>query len=377
MKLPNCLFCPPKDDEVDECSDDESASQGGDGDTNSVSKRHHSEIPGYHRLEKRLEYKPLDICGDIRVTSPGFDYSSNIMKNDKNVVTYGYHNPNDCDDYDFGTISTPSDTKNYATEHILEFQLLKIFLDGKNTKDGKKYRNSKGVLVTLCDLMREFWAGDTTVNVGGGENTPMKLLPGAFPGKNNAYASEFVVLYKPVNRLKEGVSTISLDVFDHDDQLTQEQMWAGHQIVSSKDMVKSINNNAGTALGKMRNVISAWKYHQDQTIKTNLKTQSDRVGRLLDALDGAIAKKDKTYQPVVNLGSDWNAFMRARSSMIQTKMETFFTDNLKLMSDAWKDTSVSSSNGKPKAPPDPKSKTARLEKLKQERQSLGAWSNPF
>ena len=61
--------------------------------------------------------------------------------------------------------------------------------------------------VNLCDYMDEYWAGTLSVNVDGQERTPIELLPKVFPGKDNAFASEFVVLEKYVNGMKERVSS--------------------------------------------------------------------------------------------------------------------------------------------------------------------------
>lgn len=142
----------------------------------------------------------------MEVVSPKYDSSGKIVKKQTSIKTYGYKNPGDCNDYDFGLVGIPSQTSSYATEHVLEFQLLKIFLEAKSDRDGLKYKDSEGDLVDLCDYMKEYWSGDINVDVNGGQGMPIEILPKVYPGKDNSFDSEFVLLEKYVNGIKEHVS---------------------------------------------------------------------------------------------------------------------------------------------------------------------------
>ena len=174
-----------------------------------MSKRDTSELLSYRLLEKRAEKKISFCSGKMEVVSPKYDSSGDIVKKQTSIKTYGYKNPDKCDDYDFGLVGIPTDTSKYATEHILEFQLLKIFLEAKNEMDGVlKWKDAEGDGVDLCDYMKTYWAGDVSLNMDGEEGTPIELLPRVFPGKDNGYFSEFVLLDKYVNGMKERVSTI-------------------------------------------------------------------------------------------------------------------------------------------------------------------------
>ena len=173
-----------------------------------MSRRDIAGLLDYHLIEKRAEKKISFCSGKMEVVSPKYDSSGDIVKKQTNIKTYGYKNPDDCDDYDFALVGIPADTSKYATEHILEFQLLKIFLEAKSEKDGLKWKDTEGDSVDLCDYMKNYWAGDISLNVDGEEGTPIELLPKVFPGKDNEFASEFVVLEKYVNGMKERVSTL-------------------------------------------------------------------------------------------------------------------------------------------------------------------------
>ena len=166
-----------------------------------MSKR---DLSGLHLIEKRAE-KKIEFCSStgMQVVSPKYDSSGEIVTKQKSIKTYGYKNPAECDDYDFGLVGIPTDTSQFATEHILEFQLLKIFFEAKSDNDGFIYKNAAGTEVDLCAYMKEYWS----VKAENEEGSPIQLLPKVFPGKDNAYVDEFVLLDKYVNGMKERVSS--------------------------------------------------------------------------------------------------------------------------------------------------------------------------
>ena len=207
LKLPpTCFFCPSSPDANVACTDGIDESDEID-DPEDVSKRELSGVLNYHLIEKRTSVKKISFCdGKMLYVSPPYDPSGNIVKKQKSIKTYGYENPASCDDYTFGLVDIPTDTSKYATEHILEFQLLKIFLEAKSIEDGLKYKDLDEVSVNLCDYMKLYWAGSIRVAVDGQEGRPIDLLPKVFPGSDNAFVSEFVLLDQYVNGVKERVS---------------------------------------------------------------------------------------------------------------------------------------------------------------------------
>ena len=314
----------------------------------------------------------------MKEVSPKYHTSGDIVKKQTSIKTYGYKNPDDCNEYDFGLVGIPSDTSKYATEHILEFQLLKIFLEAKSYRDGLKYKVAQGDSVYLCDYMKQYWSGNINVNVND-EGTPIKLLPKVFPGKDNSFVSEFVLLEKYVNGIKERVSTALcyIPTSPRNSPLTRKmQMWSGKQLADEKKMKSYIDDPTKTnkAFKKMRDTISAWKYHQDATTKDILKKQSDRVAAMFDSLEGAIAAKDNKYARI-GLKGAWNSFIKGRADKARAAAETFLDDWLTIMENAWTDDS-GDENSDPNTKSDPNSKTSRLAKLKQARDGMGTWSSP-
>jgi hypothetical protein len=152
-------------------------------------------------------------------------------------------------------------------------------------------------------------------------------------------------------------------------------MWSGKQLVEEKLMKKYVDDNASNnkAFKKMRDIISAWKYHQDQTTKDILKKQSDRVAAVMDRLDGELAEKDENYTKI-GLKDAWNSFMKARAEKARAGAEKFLDDWLKYMYDAWTD---GDENSDPHTGGNTNSKASRLAKLKKERDSMGTWSSPL
>ena len=159
-------------------------------------------------------------------------------------------------------------------------------------------------------------------------------------------------------------------------------MWSSRDVVDADKMKKYVDADTNKAFKKMRDIISAWRYHQDETTKGTLKKQSDRVAARFDVLESEIkAKNDKYGQ--IGLKDAWNSFMKARAAKAGAKVETFLDTWLKAMNDAWVDGNENSNpnaGNDPKSNPkgnDPNSKTSRLAKLTKERESMGKFPTPF
>ncbi|KAL9131782.1 MAG: hypothetical protein Q9217_000387 [Psora testacea] len=307
IKLPpSCVFRPSAIDAEVECTDG---------------------IDESDELDDPETEKKISFCsGKMEVVSPKYDSSGDIVKKPTSNKTIGYKNPDDCDDYDFALVGIPTDTSKHATEHVLEFQLLKISLKAKSEKDGLKWKVAEGDSVDLCDYMKEYWAGVTSLNVD---------------GKDNGFASEFVVLEKYVNGMKE-------------------RMWSEQQ---------SIQENERHYL--CLEIPPAWdnEGHPQETKRP--------CRRRLGSLDGEVAKKDRKYTRI-GLKDAWNSFMKALAGKARAVAEKFLDDWLKYMNDAWTDGDEGSGdeNSDPNTGGNTNSRASRLAKLIKERDSMGTWSSP-
>lgn len=155
-------------------------------------------------------------------------------------------------------------------------------------------------------------------------------------------------------------------------------MWSGIQLVDRDKMKKYVDDNDGNniAFKKMRDIISAWKYHQDGTTRDILRKQSDRVAAVLDLLeDEIVAKSNKKYTKI-GLKDEWNRFMKGRAELARAGAEEFLDRWLKYMNDAWTDGGDKDSDPNNNMGGNTNSKASRLAKLRNERKSMGVWSSP-
>ena len=152
-------------------------------------------------------------------------------------------------------------------------------------------------------------------------------------------------------------------------------MWSGKQLVETKKMKGYIDDTTknNEAFKKMRDIISAWKYHQDATTKDILKKQSDRVAAQFDSLESAIAAQDKQYAKI-GLKEAWNSFMKGRTDFAMTSAETFLDYWLGYMRTAFTD---GDENSDPNTNSNPNSRATRLAKLDEAYSGMGTWSSPF
>ena len=241
-------------------------------------------------LVKRITIKkPFSICNDdtlrnnltkiitaMNVPKLTF-HSSGDMINKKNGYTlnsflsYGPLNPNDCDDYSFGQIVTPaaSQSTDFASEHVLERQLLRSFLikspsisplstvqrsnpvaagfeGGALLPQDPSDPNSKGQgdsTWTYCSYMWFWWseeAGVPQLTYDGLTGAPLHLLDKAFPNRLN-HVAELQLLSKEANNLKE-------------------RIWGSGQIRDRNDMKKYVTSNVNKAVNNCKQVMFAVQY---------------------------------------------------------------------------------------------------------------------
>lgn len=103
---------------------------------------------------------------------------------------------------DFDVVTTPTksstpSTKRYATEHVLEFQLLPKFLDHVQSIapmfDDPEDAGSASK-VTFCQYLNLWYTSETFEILGyDGKYQGLQWLAQMYPGKLNDWADEFVV----------------------------------------------------------------------------------------------------------------------------------------------------------------------------------------
>ncbi|KAI4122687.1 MAG: hypothetical protein LQ338_005669 [Usnochroma carphineum] len=340
LTLPkSCFFCPKPELNTQDCASIIGWEPAQVGDPDRVSKR---ELPGhihYNYFEKRGD-KKIDFCTpNVRATSPKFDSSGMIIGRNPGIRTYGYTQPNDCNNFDFGIVNLPvagQNSNRYATEHILEFQLLTIFLESLN----------------LCSWLKTYWTPGPAnwVVINGERRSPLQHVAYQFPGSDSTYNNEFVLLDSGVNAAKEG-------------------MWGKNAINSDQTMADYEQQTPDKAIKNLKDVLSALKYHQIPAVNTLLINQANRVGNMFDQMETALASRPG-YQRA-DLQAKWNSWIKGRTDRARARAETYLTDNMKKLKDGY----TSEYQRQPKfADPVLLAKIDNLDVAIRGRQT---WGNPF
>lgn len=163
-----------------------------------------------------------DGSAKININSAAFKSSSGLKQRFPNVLSYGYFKPEDCNDFGFGLLpSPPAATGAYASEHILEFQLIQMFFNDLNTKKKVTLANPKigeveddpeKALVDLCHYLKPYFEDlplEKRLVIGGVKRRPIDHIGWQFPGTDN-FEDELVLLDAGVNLSKKGVSDTAL-----------------------------------------------------------------------------------------------------------------------------------------------------------------------
>lgn len=119
-----------------------------------------------HELAKRRidRSRTNTFCNQYKVKVPPYHNRASIAANVNGLLWFDYDDPSDCNDFGFG--SQPANHRtitNYASEHILELQMLSIFIDFVDEIAGAQFPGMRpqdlntNRLTTFCENLHEFW----------------------------------------------------------------------------------------------------------------------------------------------------------------------------------------------------------------------------
>ncbi|KAL8857176.1 MAG: hypothetical protein Q9178_006231 [Gyalolechia marmorata] len=219
----------------------------------------------------------------------------------------------------------------------MDVQLLTIFLEN----------------LSLCSWLKQWWTpgGRQWIAVDGVKRHYINHVAYAFPGSDNSYNDEFVLLDSGVNAAKEG-------------------MWGTDNINSEETMTDYQTQRPEKAIKNLKDVLSAMKYHQDPVVRTHLINQAARVETKLDDMERILAMKTG-YQPA-NLGARWRTWIRGRADLARTKAETYLTTHLQTLQDGY----TSEYQQQPQFSPD-KVLLEKINRLAAAIANRQPWINPF
>ncbi|KAJ2970004.1 hypothetical protein NUW58_g9829 [Xylaria curta] len=295
-------------------------------------------------------------------------------------MTYDYKVPDTCNDFGFGAVATVRSPVGdiYATEHILELQMVAIFLDKMNDDFGSRGFPSfrpgadPNTKQSFCQAINQLWRNVPQASrfaIDGVTRDPIDHIMPVYSSNDNTHVGEFVLLEKGVNTAKEG-------------------MW-GRKAINADDTMNSyMQSEPDRAVKNLKDVMTALKYMQDPTINSRLKAEKERVAARLKELDedkmpnwnrqqggkawGRWEKKD--------LADEWNKFMKQQAEKAKDKAVKYMDDNLKNLEEAY----VTSYNEKQADRPGEENQVLKtlLEKIKKLREEWTrykpiSWTNPF
>ncbi|KAF2009142.1 hypothetical protein BU24DRAFT_497341 [Aaosphaeria arxii CBS 175.79] len=259
--------------------------------------------------------------------------------------------PNEEGYYEIGKYKYLKDTRAYATEHILEWHMLKRFLMQQsgltNKENEEKDDNDEGKEdEEWCDDLRTYWNEDLDfefdfpveqkVNKKGNTDrwdktkkkpklfkdiTALNFVGQAFPGTETTspYWDEFVILETVLNGrkmqlwkgnslspklsvskrtgkagdTKKNRETLQFNLekniwYDHQDKTTKSQTTTDRKDANGKTV--TVNNNEGKVQGlaKFRDVLGVYKYHQDADVVKFMKSQILRVAEHFQHMDEVV-----------------------------------------------------------------------------------------
>ncbi|KAI0459849.1 hypothetical protein F5B21DRAFT_511091 [Xylaria acuta] len=322
------IICPLDDDELVNDPTKECEETGWDDD----------EMNSDSLLEKRDRKTPKrkDFCkgsGVITYQAPAYHTSSTLQTNCPTCVKYGYANPSDCLNFAFSTINTViQDTKRYQTEHVLEMQLLSDFFDWVRTTQriGNNFPNPQTAgspsQVGFCNYLKGFWYQVGTTNkvsvAGSARDDPIELVAQVWPGTDNQWNDEFMLLDKGVNNCKGA-------------------MWGTGAIRRDTVMrgyVSNVNKRQ-KAFQNLKDCMFALAYMRDPIVSNTLLLEKNRVRDRLAALDNnvvpTIARPGYRTWTSQGLAGLWDTFMSQRAIQARTKVETHINTWLQTLQDTY------------------------------------------
>ncbi|CAG8910037.1 unnamed protein product [Penicillium egyptiacum] len=294
----------------------------------------HENTRNFHVLEKR-DRKSFEFCqGDAFMIAwaPVFPESSTLIKNvaTNPFFTYGPLNPDDCDDYSYGRVPTPpqADSKNWATEHVLEWQLLADFwLDMTDksvtdTFDDPRTKSPTTKPIKICKYLRFWWYTQLIPLPNLETARPVDLVAQAFPGTNN-FRNELMLIDKFTNGAKMA-------------------LWGDVEVRKDTTMQNYLKGNEGRdfndAVNICKRVIFAMKYMTDALVSQTLVTQATRVGDYFDQVEKALSEYDdpswnREPYKIQDYGDKWRDFMYGQWPLMVKKQKDFLDRNVKVIND--------------------------------------------
>ncbi|KAH8598588.1 hypothetical protein B0O99DRAFT_505946, partial [Bisporella sp. PMI_857] len=256
-----------------------------------------------HLLEERQVKKITACSGNGAQTIFYPDYPDAI-------IIYDNADWADCNNYLFGVqaVEQPVErppgsltpTERYIAEHVLEAQMLKMFMDANYRQPG----NTNSV----CSQMSRYW-NRGNVPIAGQPQNPWVYVAKAYPG-DGRNEGELMRIIEVLNLVKE--------------RLTSFQGFKGTTITAASKLTNAVasEQTVHSAIRNMKNALMVYKYMAMLAIRTIYRDQARRVEVHFATAEAAIQANDPTYTPH-GLQAAWLAWATGHTTVTISRFDTF------------------------------------------------------
>ncbi|KAJ3960206.1 hypothetical protein N0V92_003183 [Colletotrichum tropicale] len=276
---------------------------------------------------------------------------------------WGWEDPADCGNFNFGDpLTACAANVQYHTEHVLEAQMIDQFflwLDKKKSNlPDPTPGAAKGSTVSFCQYVNELWdvpafawPNEPTTGGVGKLWTPIQHIAAQFPTRTFK-SDDFVALESAINTP------------------SKTSAWRANNPWKTTSWTKKIEKyaDAKKIFSRLRSTMGSRLYHDHSTIRKTMKEQTDRIGKILDALDSTLLQANQRTGYLKwskqDLKSEGETYMKGQYTTMVSKTEGLVNDFLPKMKKLW-----ASQAEKDKWKDDPKD-TAAVTTTKKEHQNF-------
>ncbi|KAI4684264.1 hypothetical protein J4E81_009144 [Alternaria sp. BMP 2799] len=293
----------------------------------------------YAGLEKRAKPKEGSAC-DYPLES--FRYPSSGEWEADKPKKYGFNKRDSCDDYSMDKPDEGAGIQ-YDTEHVLEWQTVVQFFNTMGKEITTKFKNP--------DPQQNNMVGFSVM-----QRSPIGWLASVYPWKQDGdqmWLDEMPLLESETNARYKGrlfIQTLKKSG-EYEDIVAERKMKA---LIKGRDkkLKLSVNDQSRRAIQKMRPMIGALKYMQQDSIAEIFANQKNRIGAMIGYIDRELQKtprqfadatKPKSQEDVIDalpwqeqgLEKKWDAYMDNVFAVAKQRATDFMTVNLDRLKDEW------------------------------------------
>ncbi|EQB54270.1 hypothetical protein CGLO_05919 [Colletotrichum gloeosporioides Cg-14] len=238
-----------------------------------------------HILDKRADEKNVKACAMKYDMTNNFPRGGELGGKGKD---WGWEDPADCGNFNFGDpLTARAANVQYHTEHVLEAQMIDQFFQWldkrKSNLPDPTPGAAQGSTVSFYQYVNELWdvpafawPNEPTTGGVGKLWTPIQHIAAQFPTKTFK-SDDFVALESAINTP------------------SKTSAWRANSPWKTTSWTKKIEKyaDAKKIFSRLRCTMGSRLYQDHSIIRTTMKEQTDRIGKILDALDSTLLQANQ------------------------------------------------------------------------------------